>query len=243
VDAHYEALELVGDIAATLEMLTEQADFQKDFIYDERLKKMIKSSFSIALKGFPLKPLRIIQEIRDNLKRDDILISDVGAHKLWIARFYPVYEPNTAIISNGFSSMGFAIPAAISAKMLYPEKKVMAVCGDGGFMMSAQELETAVRLNLPIVCLIFNDGGQGLIAWKQMLRFGREFGCRFGNPDFVKFAESFGAKGYRVEAEDELGPIIKDALSQKTPAVIDCPVDYSENLKLTETLNKIICPA
>ena len=109
-------------------------------------------------------------------------------------------------------------------------------------MMSAAELETAVRLGLPIVCLIFNDGGYGLIAWKQMKKFGREFGCRFKNPDFVKFAESFGAKGYRVGAEDELSPIIKDALSQKVPSVIDCPVDYSENLKLTETLKSIVCP-
>ena len=242
IDAHYKALELAGDIAATLTILTEHVDFQKDHIYDAKLREMIKTSLNIELKGFPLKPLKIIQEIRNNLKRDDILISDVGAHKIWIARFYPVYEPNTAIISNGYSSMGFAIPASISAKMLYPEKKVIAVCGDGGFMMSAAEFETAVRLGLPIVCLIFNDGGYGLIEWKQMKKFAREFGCRFKNPDFVKFAESFGAKGYRVEAEDELGPIIKDALSQKVPSVIDCPVDYSENLKLTETLKSIVCP-
>ena len=242
IDAHYKALELVGDIAATLTILTEHVDFQKDHIYDAKLREMIKSSLNIELKGFPLKPLKIIQEIRNNLKRDDILISDVGAHKIWIARFYPVYEPNTAIISNGYSSMGFAIPASISAKMLYPEKNVMAVCGDGGFMMSAAEFETAVRLGLPIVCLIFNDGGYGLIEWKQMKKFGREFGCRFGNPDFVKLAESFGAKGFRVRSEDELGPIIKDALSQKVPSVIDCPVDYSENLKLTETLKSIVCP-
>ncbi|MEK7272092.1 MAG: acetolactate synthase large subunit, partial [Nitrospirota bacterium] len=176
IDAHYKALELVGDIAATLTILTEHVDFQKDHIYDAKLREMIKTSLNIELKGFPLKPLKIIQEIRNNLKRDDILISDVGAHKIWIARFYPVYEPNTAIISNGYSSMGFAIPASISAKMLYPEKKVIAVCGDGGFMMSAAEFETAVRLGLPIVCLIFNDGGYGLIEWKQMKKFGREFG-------------------------------------------------------------------
>src|SRR4030066_297970 len=156
IDAHYEAIELVGDIAATLTILTEHVDFQKDHIYDAKLREMIKTSLRIELKGFPLKPLKIIQEIRNNLKRDDILISDVGAHKIWIARFYPAYEPNTAIISNGYSSMGFAIPAAISAKMFRPDKKVIAVCGDGGFMMSAAELETAVRLGLPIVGLIFN---------------------------------------------------------------------------------------
>ncbi|MBI4686907.1 MAG: acetolactate synthase large subunit [Nitrospirae bacterium] len=242
IDAHYEALELVGDIKTTISMLTEHIDFQKDCHYDIKLKDMIISSLNISQNGFPLKPLRIINEIRNCLGRDDILISDVGAHKVWIARFYPVYEPNTAIISNGFSSMGFALPTAISAKILYPEKKILAACGDGGFMMSAQELETAVRLRLPIVCLIFNDSSEGLIAWKQRIKFGREFGCRFGNPDFVKFAEAFGAKGYRVNTEDELAPIIKDALTQKVPSVIDCPVDYSENLKLTETLNNIVCP-
>lgn len=242
VDAHYEAIELVGDIATTLRMLTERVDFQKDYIHDTKLRELIKSSFNFSLNGFPLKPLRIIQEIRNNLKRNDILISDVGAHKLWIARFYPVYEPNTAIISNGFSSMGFAIPAGIVAKMIYPERNVIAVCGDGGFLMSAEEIETAVRLNLPIVYFIFNDSGHGLIAWKQRIKFGKEFGCRFGNPDFIKFAESFGAIGYRVNAEDELSPILRDALSQKVPVIIDCPVDYSENLKLSETLSKIICP-
>jgi len=242
VDTHYEAIELVGDIAATLMLLTERVNFQKDYIYGTKLREMIKTFFNFELKGFPLKPLKIIKEIRANLGRGDILISDVGAHKVWIARFYPVYEPNTAIISNGFSSMGFAIPAGIVARMLYPERKIMVVCGDGGFMMSAQEFEVAVRLNLPIVCLIFNDGAYGLIAWKQRVKFGREFGCRFGNPDFVKFAESLGAIGYRVESEDELGAVIKDALSQDVPTVIDCPVDYSENFKLTEALSKIICP-
>jgi len=242
VDAHYKAIELVGNITDTLTMLTEHADFQKEPFYYLRLRELIKSSFNEVTHGFPLKPLRIIQELRQSLKRDDILISDVGAHKIWIARFYPAYEPNTVIISNGFSSMGFALPASLSAKMIYPEKNVIAVIGDGGFMMSVAELETAVRLNLPIVYLIFNDGGHGLILWKQKIKFGSEFGCRFGNPDFIKLAESFGAKGYKVTAEDELGIILKEALSQGVPSVIDCPVDYSENLKLTDALGKIICP-
>ncbi|MBI5188916.1 MAG: acetolactate synthase large subunit, partial [Nitrospirae bacterium] len=249
VDAHYKAIELVGNISDTLTMLTEYVDFQSDRLDSEKepsyylkLKELIKSSFNDVTHVFPLKPLRIIQELRQNLKRDDILISDVGAHKIWIARFYPAYEPNTVIISNGFSSMGFALPAAVSAKMLYPEKNVVAVIGDGGFMMSVAELETAVRFNLSIVCLIFNDGGHGLISWKQRIKFGREFGCRFGNPDFARLAEAFGARGYKVTAEDELGIILKDALSQSVPSVIDCPVDYSENLKLSEALGRIICP-
>jgi len=240
-DAYYQAFELLGDISATLTMLSEVIDFQKKPFYYSKLKKLIDSSFQ-EVHGFPLKPLRIIQEIRQNLKRDDILISDVGAHKIWIARFYPAYEPNTAIISNGFASMGFALPAAISAKMLYPEKNIIAAIGDAGFLMSIAELETAVRLGLPIVCIIFNDGGHGLISWKQKIRFGNEFGCRFGNPDFLVLAESFGAKGYRVSSEDELASIIKDALLQKKPSVIDCLVDYSENLKLTDALGRLICP-
>ncbi len=237
-------------IPITLSLLSESVDFQKKPFYYSKLKESIDFSFQTRLirrgekevRGFPLKPLKVVQEIRQNLKRDDILISDVGAHKMWIARFYPAYEPNTVIISNGFASMGFALPAAISAGMHNPDKNIIAAMGDAGFLMSVAELETAVRLKLPIVCIIFNDGGHGLISWKQKIKFGNEFGCRFGNPDFVKLAESFGAKGYKVNTDDELGPIIKDALSQEPPSIIDCPVDYSENLKLTETLGKLICP-
>jgi acetolactate synthase-1/2/3 large subunit len=166
----------------------------------------------------------------------------VGAHKIWIARFYPAYEENTVIISNGLASMGFAIPAAISAKLLYPGKKVVAGVGDGGFLMSMCEINTAVRLGLNFVCLIFNDGGYGLIEWKERMRYKRDFFVRFDNPDFVKLAESFGAKGYRVTSEDELLPILKDALMQDVPVIIDCPVDYSENLRLSEKLGRLICP-
>jgi acetolactate synthase-1/2/3 large subunit len=196
--------------------------------------------FSTA--GFPLKPIRIINDIRKALGKSDILISDVGAHKIWIARFYPAYEENTVIISNGLASMGFAVPAAMSAKLLYPEKKVVAAVGDGGFLMSMCEINTAVRLGLNFACLIFNDGGLGLIESKERERYKRDFFVKFNNPDFVKLAESFGAKGYRVGSEDELLPILKDALAQDVPAVIDCPVDYSENLKLSEKLGRIICP-
>jgi acetolactate synthase-1/2/3 large subunit len=174
--------------------------------------------------------------------RNDILISDVGAHKIWIARFYPAYAENTVLISNGFASMGFAIPAAISAKLLQPEKNVIAAVGDGGFLMSMCEINTAIRLGLNFICLIFNDGGYGLIEWKEKLKYKRDFFVKFRNPDFVRLAESFGARGYRVSAEDELLPILKDALKQEVPSIIDCPVDYSENLILTEKLGRLICP-
>jgi acetolactate synthase-1/2/3 large subunit len=138
--------------------------------------------------------------------------------------------------------MGFAVPGAVSTKLMHPEKKVVAAVGDGGFLMSVGELETAARLGTPFVCLIFNDGGLGLIEWKERLRYGRDFFVKFNNPDFVKLAEAFGAKGYRVTSEDELAPVLKDALAQKVPAVIDCPVDYSENVRLSERLGGLICP-
>jgi acetolactate synthase-1/2/3 large subunit len=243
IDATYSALELVGDIGITLSRLAEKISSGKDPSYCHKLKLFADHAMHFSLKGFPLKPLRIITDIRKVLGREDILISDVGAHKIWLARFYPAYGENTVLISNGFASMGFAIPAAISSKLLYPDKNVIAAVGDGGFLMSMSEINTAVRLGLNFVCLIFNDGGFGLIEWKERLRYDRDFFVKFKNPDFLKLAEAFGAKGYRVDAEDELLPVLHDALRQNIPAVIDCPVDYAENLRLTEKLGRLICPA
>lgn len=242
VDKNYRALEVVGNIRDSLSILTHTLDAEKDPSYFIKLKGYAEQIIECPQKGFPLKPLRIIKELRDALGREDILISDVGAHKIWIARCYPAYSGNTVIISNGLASMGFAVPAAISAKLLFPEKKVLAAVGDGGFLMSVAELETAVRLGTAFVCLIFNDGGLGLIEWKERLKYKKDFFVKFGNPDFVKLAESFGAKGYRVSTEDDLAPILKEALTQNVPAIIDCPVDYSENLRLSERLGRLICP-
>ena len=164
------------------------------------------------------------------MKPDDILISDVGAHKLWISRMYPVYKPNTCIISNGFASMGIALPGAIAAKLVCPERQVIAIMGDGGFLMNSQEIETATRLGLSFVSLIFHDNSYGVIKSKQLNFFGRSAFVDFSNPDFVKYAESFGAKGYRVESANDLKPILQDAIKQRGVSVIDCPVDYSENI-------------
>ena len=155
---------------------------------------------------------------------------------------YTCELPNTCIISNGFASMGIAVPGAIAAKLLHPDRSVVAVTGDAGFLMNSQEIETAVRINTPIVILIWNDSGYGLIEWKQMAQFGRKSHVDFTNPDFVKYAESFGARGYRVKSTDELMPILLDALASDQVCVIDCPVDYSENLKLTEKLGEMVCP-
>ena len=171
--------------------------------------------------------------------KEDILISDVGAHKMWIARQYQCYKPNTCIISNGFATMGISVPGALSAKMIFPDKKILAVTGDGGFMMNCQEMETAVRNGTNFVVLIFNDSGYGLIKWKQDDRYGEHNFVDFTNPDFVKFAESMHCKGYRIEKAEDLIPTLEEAFKQSVPVIIDCPVDYGENVKLTQHLKNI----
>ncbi len=190
----------------------------------------------------PMKPQKIIWDLRTAMDLEDIAISDVGAHKMWMSRMFRCEFPNTCLISNGFASMGIAVPGAIGAKLALPDRKVVAVTGDAGFMMNSQEIETALRLNTPFVILIWNDSGYGLIEWKQMNQFGRPSHVRFTNPDFVKYAEAFGAKGYRITEGEQLLPTLKKALADNTVSIIDCPVDYSENLKLTSKLGEMICP-
>ena len=190
--------------------------------------------------AYPMKPQRILSDIRKCMGAGDILLSDVGAHKMWIARHYLCDEPNTCLVSNGFASMGIALPGALAAKLLRPDNRVLVVTGDGGFMMNCQELETAQREHLPFVTLIFNDSAYGLIQWKQNDRFGHANLTAFTNPDFVQLAESMGCKGYRVRHADELCEILDDAFRQDVPAVIDCPVDYRENTLLTRRLQEIM---
>jgi len=192
--------------------------------------------------GFPIKPQKIIWDLRTVLELDDMVVCDVGAHKMWMARMFRCELPNTCIISNGFASMGIAVPGAIAAKMVSPDRAVVAVTGDAGFMMNSQEIETAMRLQVAVVILIWNDAGYGLIEWKQMHQFQRSSHVDFTNSDFVKYAESFGAAGYRVTGPGQLQGILKKALAQPTVSIIDCPVDYSENLKLTEQLGNLVCP-
>ncbi|CAM3601193.1 acetolactate synthase large subunit [Aeromicrobium ponti] len=191
--------------------------------------------------GFPVKPQKIIADLRAVLNDEDIVISDVGAHKMWMARMYHTYEPNTCLISNGLASMGVAVPGAIAAKMVHPDKKVVAVCGDGAFQMSSAELETAKRLNLPIVILLWRDEGYGLIEWKQLNEFNRSSHIKFGNPDFIQLAHSYGFEAIEIQNTGELKPALEKAVEMNKPVLIDCPVDYSENMKLTEKLGKILC--
>lgn len=242
INKSYEPeLELVGEIGDTLNEIEKRAYREKEpeFCFEIR-KKMIEDHKSMeADDSFPMKPQRVMRDIRSVMAADDIVISDVGANKMWIARHYDCYKPNTCIISNGFASMGIAVPGAIAAKLVNPDRRVLAVTGDGGFMMNSQELETALRIGTPIVVLILNDESYGLIKWKQEEQ-GYEPACiGFSNPDFKLYAESMHCKGYRVEKAEELVDVLEDAFSQNVPSIIDCRVDYSENIKLTEYLREI----
>ena len=245
VDSFYQpVVEVVADVREALELLNDMVRGEKDPSPYLELRRLILEDLEEGAddQTFPLKPQHILRELRTRMGREDILISDVGTHKLWIARTFPAYEPNTVLISNGLAAMGFALPAAIAAKLVHPERKVVAVSGDGGFLMNSQELETARRLGLAVVNVIFRDGGYNLIQWKQQTRLGRETGVTFGNPDFVALAEAFGAKGYPVESPRELGPALTQALAEPGPSIVDVPVDYGENAKLTERLGHLVCP-
>jgi acetolactate synthase-1/2/3 large subunit len=245
IDSSYIPIaEVLGDISDSLVEILQRADRQgKPDPYALELQADIRADYEQYANddGFPIKPQKLIYDLRQVMGPEDILISDVGAHKMWIARNYHCDRPNTCLISNGFAAMGIAIPGAIAAKLVHPERKVVAATGDGGFMMNCQELETALRVGHPFVTLIFNDGGYGLIEWKQQNQFGESSFVHFGNPDFVKLAESMGLKGYRVESATDLIPTLKTALAQDVPAVIDCPVDYRENYRFTQKAGDLNC--
>lgn len=238
-------VELVGKIDEILNSLTEKIDCKNDTKYNLQLREYILDQLCEhkANNKFPVTPQKILFEIRDALNDDDIVISDVGAHKFWVSRMYPAYEPNTVLISNGFASMGFSLPGAVAAKLVHPEKNIVVVTGDGGFMMNDQELETACRLKLAIVIVIFTDSEYGLIAWKQMARYKKKFGITFNNPDFAKLADAYGAASYKVTDTKDLASILKKSLLERDrPVIVEVPVDYSENLKLTDKLGKLVCP-
>ena len=245
IDSSYApVVEVVGDITDSLIDILKRADRQnKPTPVTAALKTEIRADYETYANdtGFPIKPQKLIYDLRQVMGPEDIAICDVGAHKMWMARHYHSDCPNTCIISNGFAAMGIAIPGAIAAKLVHPDKRIVAVTGDGGFMMNCQELETALRVGTPFVTLIFNDGGYGLIEWKQLNYFGTSSFIKFGNPDFVKFAESMGLKGYRVESTQDLIPTLEEAFRQEVPTVIDVPVDYGENLRLSQKSGDLSC--
>lgn len=242
VDEHYIVeVGVLGDIRLSLEDIAEDLS-PFDGRWARQARATLRDGFEseqAAVPSWPMRPQHIVQALRTGLAPDDLVICDVGAHKLWMARMFPCDVPNSCIISNGFAAMGIAVPGAVAAKLLHPERRVVAVSGDGGFLMNSQELETAVRLELPLVIIVWRDDGYGVIRWKQQTRFGRTAAVDFGNPDLVSYARSFGASGYRVTEQSELRPILSEALNSKVPAVIDCPVDYGENLRLTARLKAL----
>jgi acetolactate synthase-1/2/3 large subunit len=231
-------VELVGDIAHVLARLAAGTQRTMAEIPSRRLRELVLGALRDARDDthFPMRPPRVLYDIRQALGPRDMLVSDVGLHKLWIGRMFPAHEPGTVLIANGLAGMGFALPTGIAAKLVHPELKVVTVSGDGGFLMNSQELETAVRLRTPVVNVIWENGQFGSIAWKQDKKFGRHFDVGFGNPDFVKLAEAFGIPGWRCSSAEEFSRRLTDALALDVPSVIVVPIDYSIDVAISEEL-------
>ncbi|MEU9868725.1 acetolactate synthase large subunit [Actinomadura sp. NPDC048021] len=246
VDDHYPVeVGIQGDVSRSLRALADSVHRRFDVnATGQKIRRMLQEELAEGATedGYPLSPRRIVADVRAAMRRGDIVLADTGAVKMWMARMYPTYEPNTLLVSNGLSSMGFSVPGAIAAKLAHPDRRVLAATGDGAFLMNSQELETAVRENIPITVLIWDDSAYGLIEWKMDLDLGRSSNIRFGNPDFVRYAESFGARGYRVESAAELLPTLRKALAEDAVSVIAVPVDYSHNLALTDKLGDLTGP-
>ncbi len=239
VDAHYiTEVDLVGDLYHILSRLAEELRDAPHQTPHSRLNDIILGRFEAAKEdgSFPMQPPRALWDIRQALRPQDILVSDVGLHKLWISRMFPAREPNTVFIANGLAGMGIALPTAIAAKLVHPDRHVVTVNGDGGFLMNVQELETAVRLRTPVVNVIWENHQYGSIVWKQDKKFGRHFGVDFTNPDFVKLADAFGMPAWRCEGPDDLSRHLRHALTLDLPSLIVVPIDYSIDVAISEEL-------
>ena len=233
-------VELIGDIYHILARLGEECRHVPHSGGSDHLREVVLGRFEAAKddQQFPMQPPRALYEIRKALGPKDILVSDVGLHKLWIGRMFPAYEPNTVLIANGFAGMGFGVPAAIAAKLTHPDRKVVTVNGDGGFLMNCQELETAMRLKTPFVTVIWENQQFGSIVWKQDNKFGRHFGVDFTNPDFVKLADSFGMPAWRIGSVEEFPQRLNQALGLDVPSLIVLPIDYSLDVAISEELGQ-----
>ena len=255
VDAFYQPeVELIGDIEGSVRRLLAavmpsgiggRTASERHATHETLVHQDLRTALLEDLRAFehdddwPIKPQKAIADLRRALGPEDIVVSDVGAHKIWVARLYQAYEPNTVIISNGFAAMGISLPGAIAAKLVHPDRRVVALCGDGGFLMNSQELETARRIGANVTVVVWRDDGYGLIDWKQRTEFGRPFGVEFGNPDFVRYAESFGIAGFRPSSAADLYPTLMRALEHDGPSLVEVPIDYRENLRLTERLGAL----
>ncbi|GAB4392024.1 MAG: acetolactate synthase large subunit [Gammaproteobacteria bacterium] len=243
---YFPHLVVVGDIAITIRQLTAKTTKSQnwDFDYYMRIKQEVETHTLNGSTGdrFPLLPQQFVACVREVMPSDGIVALDNGMYKIWFARNYKAHQPNTLLLDNALATMGAGLPSAMTASLLYPDRKIMAVCGDGGFMMNSQELETAVRLKLNLTVVILNDSGYGMIKWKQEAMGFGDYGLDFNNPDFVKYAESYGAQGHRVTAAAELSNILTHSLSTPGVHVVEVPVDYSENVKtLNDELKSKTC--
>jgi acetolactate synthase-1/2/3 large subunit len=244
IDYNYQlSAEVIGDLAHTLWMMNERIK-ENPIRFDLPLQRKTRESMMEAIaqakddrtEGL-IRPQKALWDVRQAMGPSDILMSDVGTHKMWISQYYHCDDPNTCLIPNGFCSMGSALPASIAAKLIYPERRILAICGDGGFMMNVQDFETAVRLGAKIVVMIWVDNMYNLIEWKQQNEYGQHTNCSFGNPDFVKLAESFGGMGIHVNNAADLAPALDRAFNADRPAIIALPIDYRENDMLTQRLH------
>jgi acetolactate synthase I/II/III large subunit len=245
VDGHYTlAVGLQGSIGETLDAMGSSSYVHRISGAVPPVRGLVREELEIGAgdDAFPVKPQRLVADIRAAMDREDIVLCDTGAVKMWMARLYPTYRPNTCLVSNGLATMAFSLPGAFAAKLVNPERKVLAAMGDGAFLMSVAEIETAVRERVPFVILVWVDGGYGLIRWKEEINLGRTAAVSFGNPDFVQLAESFGARGYQIGSAGELLPTLRKALDDDVVSVIACPVDYTENARLIERLGALTEP-
>ena len=250
IDKNYHPqIELIGDVNHTLEELNLRAKARAKFYFNSVHLKQVRQEMQEDIevhkdddtKG-SIRPQKTIWDARAVLAPDDILLSDVGAHKMWIARYYQCHEPNTCLIPNGFCSMGFALPGAIAASLVFPEKRILGIAGDAGFMMNVQEMETAKRLNSNIVIMVWEDKEYGLIAWKQQAEFGKHTDLAFNNPDWKMLAKSFDWHGHFVSDSKDLRNSLEQAFNEPGPSLVVVPIDYNENMLLTKRLGKLTMP-
>lgn len=243
---YFPQVEVIGDLARSIDLLKDKlgGEVECDRSYFEKIRKEVEAHMIEGADDprFPIIPQRIVADTRKVMRDEDIIALDNGIYKIWFARNYKAFQPNTVLLDNALATMGAGLPSAMMAAMLYPKRRVMAICGDGGFMMNSQELETAVRLKLNLVVTVLNDNSYGMIRWKQAEAEFEDWGLKFGNPDFVKYAESYGATGHRVESAENLIPTFEKAFEAGGVHLVDLLIDYSENQKvLIDELAKKVC--